>query len=319
MSVERAGAADLLACGVTTWPALARLEGDVLGIINSPAGDELAVWNMFDAIDRCVSPGRLHVIATPAWQPWLRERGCSEPRVLFSADAAGRELELNGFLESPEALRWILSRRFAVILGSAPHSLYNEEVKDTFEQRVAIVLGTGRFLAHALPKPYLFVLDLAGMLQRFNRSRKAADYGAICRAIVDDLHHTWTEAGNPLSSDNGSFVDVTNVLARHLGASVLSWDEASPVPLRRPDAAEPAAEFVKYLVTTLHHAVEQAAPLHDELAREIGLRDRLLVQLAAAHKDDVGARDAIIAELRHDLAVATGASRQPVIEEREKP
>ena len=55
MTGERAGAVDrLLASGVTTWPSLAAREGDVLVIINSPAGDEQAVSNVFDAIERCV-------------------------------------------------------------------------------------------------------------------------------------------------------------------------------------------------------------------------------------------------------------------------
>ena len=289
MSAEGAGAADRrLAPGLTTWPSLAALDGDVLVIINSPAGDEQAVSNLFDAIAPRVPAARLHVIAMPGWQRWLRDRGGADVRVLFSADAAGRELELNSFLESRDALGWILARRFAVIVGSAPHSLYNEEVKDTFEQRVAIVLRTGRFLAHALPAPYLYVLDLAGLLQRFGRARKSADYRAVCRAIIDDLHQMWTAAGKPRLSDGSPFVDTTRVLARHLGEAVLSWDEASPIPRRSPDPAEPAAEFVTYLATVL--AQLTAAP-------DVGARDAIIAELQAGHAREVEKRDGMLAEL----------------------
>jgi hypothetical protein len=314
-----------LTTGVATWGHVAGLDGNILLIVNSPAGDEREVSMALDAAQRCAAPRRLHVIAAPAWQPWLGDRCGSSDRVLYSADAAGDELELNYFLESAGAMRWIVARQFAAIVGSAPHNLYNEEVKGIFERRVGAVLGAGRFLVHTLPEPYVYVLTLADLLQRFNRGPKTEEYSVFCRGLLADLHSLWTERGQPRSSDGLPFDDVSGALERHLGSAMLAWDEASPIPLRRQDLSGRAVEYLLYVEGVLHRAVDAMANLQAltadlqqtlvQLQDEINHRDRLLGELdqklqraSGAPHDEIDRRDAIIAglgsraaDLRHTI------------------
>jgi hypothetical protein len=310
--------------GVATWQEVAGIDGNVLLIVNSPAGDVQEVGRVFDALAERVPPARLHVIATAGWSAWLSERGWSDDRVLLGADTADGELELNYFLETAEALRWTGTGRFAAIIGSAPHNLYNEEIKDTFEQRVGVILGAGRFLTHTLPEPYLFSFTLADLLQRFNRDRKAAAYGAACRALVNDAHRLWTESGTGKTGDGLPFDDVTAALERHLGTGVLTWDEASPIPIDRPGGGEAAAGFLAYLGETLTAIIgsqqrelvrlqteierrdDRLRELHEELAREVKVRDDRLTALHEQHVKDVQTRDTQLAELAEELARQVG-------------
>ena len=297
--------------GLATWQDVAAIDGNVLLIINSPAGDVRAVGRVFDVLAECVPPARLYVIATAGWSGWLSERGWSDDRVLLGADTADGELELNYFLETAEALRWTRTGRFAAIIGSAPHNLYNEEIKDTFEQRVGVILGAGRFLTHMLPEPYLFSFSLADLLQRFNRDRKAAGYGAVCRALVDDLYRVWTESGKGETGDRLPFDDVGAALERHLGAGVLSWDEAAPIPLDRADAGEAAAGFLAYLGGTLTAIVASQQGTLVRLQAEIERRDGLLRELNAqaidlqralgSQQDETNQRDQRLAALQEEL------------------
>jgi hypothetical protein len=245
-----------MSIGVTTWLDVAEIDGNVLLIVNSAPGDESEAGRVFDALDGCVQPSRLYVIATPEWFGWLRKRGWSGDRVLLALDAVGDALELNYFLESAEAIRWIVARRFAAVIGSAPHNLYNEEVKDIFEVRVGFILGAARFLIHTLPKPYVFSLSLPDLLQRFNRGQKVAKYEAVSRTLIDDLHRAWAESGKPSVCDARSFEDAICALERHLGPDILSWDEASPIPLDPPDSGRAAAEFLLAAEAALHQAAD---------------------------------------------------------------
>jgi hypothetical protein len=306
--------------GVATWQELAGIDGNVLLIVNSPAADVHAVERVFDALAERVPPSRLHVIATAGWSGWLSKRGWSDDRVLLGADTADGELELNYFLETAEALRWTGTGRFAAIIGSAPHNLYNEEIKDTFEQRVGVILGAGRFLTHTLPQPYLFSFTLADLLQRFNRDRKAAAYVVTCRAVVNDAYRLWTESSKGNTGDGLPFDDVTAALERHLGSGVLTWDEASPIPIDRPGAGEAAADFLAYLGETLTAIIgsqqrdldrlqaeierrdDRLRELHEELAREVQIRDDRLTALHEQHVQDVQTRDTQLADLHEELA-----------------
>ena len=298
----------------------------MLLIINSPAGDESAAAVVLDQLTCRVQNDRLHVIATPVWDRWLNTRGWSDARVLFSIDAAGRELEINYFLENLETLRWIAARQFAIVLGSAAHNVYNEEVKELFEQRVGIFLGRSIFLAHALPQLHIFALGLGDLLQRLNRSRKAAEYHAASRALIGDLQALWIERGRPARDDTWTFDEAAGMLERHLGQDILSWDEQSAIPVPRLDVTETAAEFVRYVESVFHRAAEasdaRVADLNaiiadvrsrlSHLQREIDHRDCMLGELNARanelqraieqQQEETNLRDHRIAEL-HDTLV----------------
>jgi hypothetical protein len=328
--------------GVIAWPDIAAAGGNVLLIVNSPVGDERAVADVCDALEGRVPPARLHVIAMPVWHRWLSERGWSDARMLFSADTTGRELELNHFLQSLETLRWIVVRQFVIVLGSSAHNLYNEEVKEIFEQRVGVFLGEAAFLAHTLPAPHVFALGLADLLQRFNRGRKAEAYRAAARALVDDLHRVWTERGAPSVEDAAPFTGVDAALERHLGRDLLSWDERSAIPLSRPDAVKPAARFVRYVESVLHRTAEaadaQAADLNAIIAdarsrivdqqREIDDRDRMLAELnaranelqraIAQQQEEINRRDRRLVGMQDELTQQVAVRDRRIVEMQEE-
>jgi hypothetical protein len=158
--------------GLFTWNELEPIHGKVLVVVNSVAGDTAPVEALLATIDSHLPAAILHVIATTAWQGWLDRRGIAADRVLIATDDEGRDVELNHFLESPAAVLWTVANQFSCITGTEAHSVYNEEVKDIFERRVLVLLGEGRFLAHTLPNPYVYALDLARLLERCGRDLK---------------------------------------------------------------------------------------------------------------------------------------------------
>ncbi len=283
--------------GIATWHELGPLDGDVLAILNSPPGDEQAVAALFDRLQRRMADAtRLHVIALPEWRRGLEARGVPDDRLLLSADAAGADLELNHFLESPPAVLWVVEKHFAFVVGSAPYAVYNDEVKEIFERRLAVLLGNGRFLAHTLPNEYVFVLDLPALLLRFGRRQKLEHYQGACRALVTDLHRRWTELGRPAASDDLADGVAAEALRRHLGPELLAFDEASPIPLARPDLGVACADLVVYFRDVLLD--------HDQRLRltleAVSARDALIVEVHAERVAAVNLRDAIIDTLRHE-------------------
>src|SRR5947209_13551288 len=137
--------------GLATWRDVT---GRVLLVVNSVADRKAEVTNVLEAVLADRPSESVHVVAPALWEPVLAAAGWPAERTLFALDANGSDLEMNYFLESPHTLQWIVAKEFDVVLGSAPHSMYNEEVKEVFEWRVGLVIGRGRFVAHMLPKPY---------------------------------------------------------------------------------------------------------------------------------------------------------------------
>ena len=264
--------------GITTWEDLGPLHGRVLAILNSPADDLPAAAALFDRLQAHADACDLHVIAGPEWWQLLKARHVPEDRVLFSVDAGGTSLELNHFLESPTVMPWAARRRFDVVVGSAPHAVYNEEVKGIFERRLTLLVGTGLYLAHTLPNPYVFVLDLAALLVRASRPLKLEEYTATCYAMVDDLYALWVEGGRPAVSDEPGSCRAFQRVRAHLRPELLAFDEESPTPLDSRVHSRAFADLVLYLRGVLRE--------HDE---------RLADRIAA-----VDLRDAIIANLRRD-------------------
>jgi hypothetical protein len=185
---------------------------------------------------------------------------------LSAVDGTGADLELNYFLETPPALAWTLPKRFTLVAGTAPHGLYNEEVKSIFEFRVCLFLRDGLFIAHALPEEYVYLFNLAGVLSRLGRDAKVARYQAASRALIEDCHRLWQADGCPAQSDDADYADVTDALRRHLGAAVMDFDERAPAPLSLPEEAVPAAAaaVVRYMGDIVD-------------ARETALNDRRLM------------------------------------------
>lgn len=265
--------------GVTTWQELERIGGEALVVVNSEREDERAAAALFDELTLHVSPHAVYVIASSAWQPWLVARGLSPDRLLPCADAEGRDLELNHFLESPPAVLWMLTKRFEVIVGSAPHNMYNEEIKDIFERRACLVVRDGYFLAHTLPQPFVTVLDLPSVLGRFTRREKVEAYKATSREIVDDLFQIWVKHGRPQACDSRHFTDVVNALGTQLGTEVLDFDEVSPIPIEQPDDHQPVVEQALLVADVLRKHDQRLAEADQQRVNAVKLRDAIIDDL----------------------------------------
>lgn len=291
--------------GITTWDEIGRLHGSVLAIINSPPEDRQTVATLFDQLQASAAGCALHVIAGREWRAWLKARHVPDDRVLVSEDAAGTSLELNHFLDSPNVTMWTAARRFEQVIGSAPHAVYNDEVKDIFERRLTLLVGAGRYLAHTLPNPYVFVLDLPALLVRLARRHKMEEYAATCRALVGELHRLWIDLGapdvpaDPVRPPDAPALETTaafDVVRRHLRPDLLAFDEAAPIALSQPDLSHAFADVVLHLQQTLREHDEQLADRSDAVTA----REAIIAEIQAERVAAVNLRDTIIENLRRE-------------------
>ena len=285
--------------GISSWEAIS---GRSLVIVNSPPEQGDAVAGVLGALQSRTANG-LSIIAPQSWRPQLLELGFDGDEVLYAASDDGQDYELNFFLEQLGTLHWILSRQFACVIGTAPHSFYNEEVKDTLEQRVALFLGRGTFVAHAWPKPYVYFLELADLILRFDRARVTGEYGAVTRALIADLHRAWLDGGRPAHAD-GAIAAQDDVVANHLGP-LMAHDEGTGEPSDVVSLAA-VAGFVDYAEHVLHPAVA----LRDERLREL---EEMLRAITDERRQAVLERDAIIDRLRGELEHVTRGWRKLLV------
>lgn len=292
----------------TAWSALP--EGGILVLVNSTEDEAASLDLLFARLAPRMARSEVYVIAEPAWAPRLEALGFDHDHFLPAADAQGERLELNHFLESSAAGNWIREKVWAFCVGSAPHSLYNEEVKELFEQRLALYVGRRRLLAHTLPADYLYVFDLPMLMRRTVRQDQVDEYLANCRSMVSAVHRQWLAAGRPSRDESIDVSTVVGVLAEFLGAAVISFDELSPIPLKAADLTAGAISTVGYL----QHVVRERDLSIAERERE---RAKLLaefeaqVRLGESLQQEVDRRDAEIAR-RDELL-----SRQDAILQRE--
>ena len=289
---------------VLTWAELEPFDGNVLVVINSPDDDTDTVEALLMTLERQLPLAVLHVIATPVWQAWLDRRGVAPDCVLIATDEEGRDIELNHFLESPAAFLWSVPKQFLCIVGTAPHSMHNDEVKDIFERRILLLLGDGRFLAHTLPNQYVYVLDLARLLERCGRDLKVQAYERRSRALVDDLHRLWLSSGSPAVADSPDYADVLQVLERQLGPALLAFDEVSPIPLEHQRITGAFVGIVTHFRSVLcehDRRLSVMIGLHAERSQAVEIREGLLGELHAERVHAVNVRDEIIDDLRLQL------------------
>jgi hypothetical protein len=243
---------------LTTWEQLGDIEENVLLVVNSPADDVVAVDAALEELKRRVKPSALHAIAPSFWTQRLTEQGFTADRVLVSRHADVVDLELMFFLESSTALLWVARRQFKYVVGSVPHSLYNDEIKTIFEQRVAVLLGQSLFLAQTLPNPYVFVFDLPQLLRRMGRQAAVDEYRRTCGALIDEYYQLWIARQKPRGTDDEAFPEL-ETLARHLGSDLLAFDENSRIPLLRPDTSASLTDFIAH---THQRLVDLAEAVH---------------------------------------------------------
>lgn len=253
--------------GVSTWEDLGPIPGNVLLAINSAPDNPEPVAMVLASLARLTGPSALHVIAVPRWLDWLDRHGVSRDRILASADAAGLELELNHFLESPSTVHWALQRRFSVIAGSAAHSLYNEEIKTIFEQGACLLGQDALFIAHCLPLPFLYALDYAEFLERFGRDAKQAAYESLTRAMVDDLYRLWITEGRPAADDSARSTGAFGLVTSRLEARLERYDEDAVASLESRRVSAGSRDLTLHLRDVIHNHAEQWHLQTREIAR----------------------------------------------------
>jgi len=280
--------------GLTTWDEAGTLAGNVLVAINSEP-EAAPVDLLFEALARCTKQSQLHVIASRGWQEWANARGIHGDHLLLALDDDGRDVELNHFLESHAALSWLAPKDIAFFVGSEPHSVYNDEVKDVLEQRAAVLLGDGLFLAHTLPSRYIFAFDVAALIERIPREAKVARYEQAVRGVIDELHRQW-KAGAPGDADAPDFTAAVPVITARLPQlGVAAGDEDRAIlPAATAALTRGLTPFVGHFRDVLLDRDRQLDAMRALLAStqaEVDKRDALLVELEAARRRDVEVRD----------------------------
>jgi len=271
--------------GYTQWERLDRVDGNVLLVVNSLPARHEEFARAYREL-QVLASSALHVIAPAHCRDWIAaaHEGVSPDRLLFALDEQGRDLELNYFLETA-AFEWVSSKQFSLVAGTAPHSLYNDTVHTIFEQRVALLLRGGMFLAHALPERGVYLFDGPSLVQRFGRHIKVEAYKKWCRALVDDLHSEWMAQGAPGPVDDRDQTSIERILGTHLGSPMLAYDERGAIPFPHHESvAGPVAEFLQHLHGLIHDRdVRLSEAIRDRAARDANpsptRRSRLLARI----------------------------------------
>jgi hypothetical protein len=279
--------------GFTTWDDLERIPGSILVIVNSPIERSRAAMDVLTEVWRVGD--QLHVVAPAAWRACLESSSIPPRQIRYAVDSEGRDLELNYFLETPELIAWWSEFQFALVVGTEPHSLYNDEVKTLLEQRVALLLGDGRLLTHSLPERGIYIFDLPAVVARFSREAKAEAYRAWSHALIDDLHGLWIAQGRPGAADNVDRAEMTRRLSAHCGAALLDYDERSPIPFRLNTGVDQnTGAYIRHLRDVIRERdVRQAEMLSDA--------ERNRTAIVAERNDAVDTRDRTIQSLHREL------------------
>lgn len=253
---------------VRQWRQLDAADGNVLLVVNSADDRQSEIATAIDALLGVASRNAIQVIASRQHAAMLTSAGISDQQILFAESASGA-IEINHFLESADALAWVETRKCHVIAGSAPHNLHNEEIKSIFEERVALLIGDGVFVAHALPEPYLYVFDGPGLVNRFGRARKVNAYRERVRALLADLQQHWEREGRPTGSDSQTFTSEMQILERHLGRDLLQFDESSDVPLVNDGGHGGVPEQVSTYLTHLLESIRERDRRTEAISAEL--------------------------------------------------
>lgn len=275
--------------GITTWDDLPPFGGNVLMIVNSSADHVAEVEDAYRHVRRLAPAASLFVICERPWGERLLAMGVIPGHIIVTTDAGGADLELNHFLESPGTVRWALQHHFRAIVGTAPHSLYNEEVKLTFEQSVSLLSHDACFLAHALPQPFLYVFDFDEFIERFTRHAKQARYEQDARGVVADLHRLWVKRGRPAPDDSADSTGAFHRLLSRLDPRLRAYDENAEASHQTRRVSPGTKGLVMHLRDVIHAHAEFAHAQHVELRRleavveernaAVNLRDRIIDDL----------------------------------------
>lgn len=318
--------------GVSRWDELGSLDGNVLVFVNSHPVETERVEAFFAQLASVVAPAHTFVVAEPEWQPLLSRLNLVGGNILLAADSAGARLELTHFLQTPIVMQWAIPRQFRLIVGTAAHSLYNEEVKNLLEERMLLVNDGAWFMAHALPSPYLYLLDGAELLERVARPSKLSEYQTASRLIVENLYQRWISGGQPHSEP--AVAATAAIMFDHLPSSISPRNEIHADPARR-EVPGPVLDLVHRfrqiviehdrwlsIAESRSHAAERQAEgqvreLESQLqahANELDVHREFLASVQAERDESVNVRDRLLDEARTTQGLVIGA-RDKIIDD----
>lgn len=178
----------------STWGAAIQRDRSVLIVVNSRSRDEIGA--ALEAVDGASGLSSAAAIVPAGLRPWFIRQGLPASRVVASR-LSGVDVELLYFLESPFAIQWALRQQCDFATATKPYVPLNEEVDEEFEQRVAAILGAGRYVAHTLPGRDVFLFTAAELWRRGGRNMALKTHAARQQGVLADLHRRWVNAAQP--------------------------------------------------------------------------------------------------------------------------
>ena len=288
----------------------------MLLIINSSVNQDEKVSRVIDAIERSCGFDRLAVLAPSELAPSLLRRGLYASNLLLPR-VRGQDVEYWSFAESPRAIRWIMSRKPDLVLGSEPYAPNNEETKPEFEQRVSSLLGLAQYVAHSLPDDRVFPLKVEDLWHRSNRVAAIENHRHRVSSALTDLHRMWAsgspspEAAQRIASSIGKAAPAPSheIVAMHAAAGAYRKIAAA---LSVPDREDIAP--IRFLVDPVRRAPSvswmpsDVAPVETEFAANVRWRGPAVIirgqaegpysYLLVSEVTELRAGDAVLAEGR---------------------
>jgi hypothetical protein len=135
------------------------------------------------------------IVPTPM-RSWFVRQGLRAARVV-GPQLHGVEVEFPYFLESPFAIQWAVQQQCDYLTGTQPYLPLNEEVKAAFEQRMAAMVGRGRYVAHTLPDERLFLFAPDELWRRASRRTALDAHAERQQRVLSQTHRRWVDLGRP--------------------------------------------------------------------------------------------------------------------------
>ncbi len=183
---------------LSTWAAALAQDARILVVVNSADTRFDEIIATIDAIEQHAPLGSAAAIVPAALRSWFVRRGFPAGRVVDTR-LHGVDVDLAYFLDSPFAIMWSLQQQCDVVIATQPNLPSNAEVKATFEERAAAIVGGGRFLVHTLPHDQLIVLTAGDLTARASREIAVHAHRGRQQRALAEAHRRWVDLGRPRS------------------------------------------------------------------------------------------------------------------------
>ena len=181
---------------VSTWSAALNHENRILVVVNGVESRLEEIIATLEAVEKRSSLGSAAAIVPASMRSWFIRQGLPAARVIAS-QLHGVNVELMYFLDSPLAIQWVLAQQCDFVTGTQPYLRLADEVNTPFEQRLAALVGGGRYLAHTLPDPSVLLLSAEDLCRRVGSSIALEAHAARQQHTLAEVHRRWLDLGRP--------------------------------------------------------------------------------------------------------------------------